>query len=549
MGDFKLSAMSEKIFGSVLILFAVFGLTVMSIQYNVQLNDYRKAILENAHMHVLDIVNIKTWNEFYNGVYVMKRPDIENDLYAKNNMIALDDNHSLMRINHAWMLRQLSKQSRCKDYRFNISSLHPKNPINQADGFEARGLRYLEQNPETSYYYEFDEKDKKLHYIEPMKATDKCLQCHVNEKIGDVRGGITIIHNAAFLYEQRDILQKQTAIVAAIFIGMLLFIFTMYRILVRHNRDLIRLNETLEDKVTERTLVLDEKNTYLKAVLDSSPDIIIITDGEHLLSANGTFFRFFHYDTLDSFRAEHDCICDFFEKVDEIEYLHDKMIEGQLWPIYLLNHSEIKHKVQMTIDNQILFFSIKARALEGTTSKVLVELSDITEVEMQKKSFEKLAKIDKLTGLINRFQFDVLFAHAVQNAKRYREPLSLIMFDIDFFKKINDDFGHNIGDIVLQHVAKTISERLRSADIFARWGGEEFMVLLPKSDYDDAMKLAEDLRSVVENESFETIGYITISFGVTVMQPSDDECSLLKRADKALYMAKNNGRNRVEFCC
>jgi diguanylate cyclase (GGDEF)-like protein len=540
---------NEKGFALLLIIFGFFGLSVMTMQYKKQLDEYREAILENAHVHILGLVNLKTWNDFYDGVYVKKRPDIAKNTYIDNDVIVTDTNESLIRINHAWMIRQLSERINSKMYSFTISSLHPKNPVNKAERFEARALHYLEQNPTSKYYYEFNDQEKKLYFLEPLKATDKCMQCHFYEKSGENRGGITVIHDTAFLYTQRQMLLIQSAVVAAIFVGMLFFIYKMYRLLLRRNRKLTHLNETLEEKVDERTRELDEKNSYLQAVLDSSPDIIIITDGEHLLSANGSFFSFFHYETLEAFKQEHDCICDFFDKVDELEYLHDKKIEGQLWPFYLLDHSDIRHKVQMTIDTQTLFFSIKARRLEGSENKVLVELSDITEVETQKKSFEKLAITDKLTGLINRFQFDILCVHTLNNAKRYSEPLSLIMFDIDFFKNVNDNFGHNIGDITLQHVAQTISKRLRSSDIFARWGGEEFMILLPKSGYDDAMKLAEDLRSCIESEVFNTIGHITISFGVAVMESDDDEASLQKRADKALYMAKHKGRNRVAFCC
>lgn len=539
--------LNEKAFALLLVIFGFFGLGVMTIQYSNELDEYKKAILENAHVHILGLINLKTWNDFYDGVYVKKRPDIVENNYIDNDVLRAEGNETLIRINHAWMLRQLSERIHSTMYSFTISSLHPKNPANKADRFEARALRYLEQHPNEKYYYEFNDQEKKLYFLEPLKTTAKCTQCHFNEKPGENRGGITIIHDTGFFYTQRHMLLVQSMIVGAIFVGMLFFIYKMYLMLLRHNRKLTYLNETLEEKVDERTRELDEQNIYLQAVLDSSPDIIIITDGEHLLSANGSFFSFFHYKTIEAFKKEHECICDFFDKVDELEYLHDKKIDGQLWPFYLLEHSDIKHKVQMTIDTQTLFFSIKARRLEGSDNKVLVELSDITDVETQKKSFEKLAITDKLTGLINRVQFDILFAHTLNNAKRYDEPLSLIMLDIDFFKNVNDDFGHKIGDITLQHVAHTISHRLRSSDIFARWGGEEFMILLPKSGYDEAMKLAEDLRRAIEHEAFEEIGHLTISFGVAVMNSDDDESSLQQRADKALYKAKNQGRNRVAF--
>lgn len=540
---------NEKVVAFLLVLFAFFGLFAMQMQYKNQMAEIKDAILENAHDHILGILNLKTWNDFYDGIYVVKRPEIVENTYIDNDLLHGENNTTLIRINHGWMLRLLSEHNRKNKYFFKISSLHPKNPLNKAHGFEERALNFLERNRNATSYYEFDEGRKQLYYLEPLRTREQCVQCHVHDTVDGVRGGISIIHDDSYFYQERNTLLMQMTVIVIVFFGMLYFIYRIYRQLLHHNRDLIYLNETLEEKVNERTIELDEKNNYLQAVLDSSPDIILITDGEHLLSVNGSFFVFFSYESLEAFKKEHDCICDFFDKVDELHYLYDKKIEGQLWPFYLVEHPDIKHKVQMTIEGKILFFSVKARLLEGSLNKVLVEFSDITDVETQKKSFEKLAITDKLTGINNRFQFDLLFKHALSNAKRYAEPLSLLMIDIDLFKTINDRFGHDVGDKTLQHMVKTIASRLRSSDIFARWGGEEFMILLPKNEKNDAMELAESLRKSIENELFDVVETITISIGVAVMLPHDDEHSLLKRSDQALYKAKNKGRNRIEFCC
>lgn len=163
------------------------------------------------------------------------------------------------------------------------------------------------------------------------------------------------------------------------------------------------------------------------------------------------------------------------------------------------------------------------------------------------QDLEQQATIDSLTGIYNRYKFNELFTIEIQKARTNKTPLSLVMFDIDRFKQINDLHGHQVGDKALVEVAQVVSQNIARGSIFARWGGEEFVVLLPSQDVSMAAKSAEEIRVVVENNYFSTVGHITVSFGVAEFEESDERSELLKKADEALYLAKRSGRNRVEI--
>jgi len=167
---------------------------------------------------------------------------------------------------------------------------------------------------------------------------------------------------------------------------------------------------------------------------------------------------------------------------------------------------------------------------------------DITD----KKRVEELSITDRLTGLYNRLKLDELFAHYLSIAKRHQALFSIILLDIDKFKSVNDTYGHQVGDSLLQEIAKLLKTNVRFEDAVGRWGGEEFLILLPNSNSEDARLLAEKLRSVIEAENFAYVGSRTASFGVATYHQNDDEKSMTARADEALYLAKESGRNRVE---
>lgn len=171
---------------------------------------------------------------------------------------------------------------------------------------------------------------------------------------------------------------------------------------------------------------------------------------------------------------------------------------------------------------------------------------DVTQETMLHQEIERIASTDKLTGIYNRHKFEEVFALESERSRRFSAPLSIILIDIDHFKRVNDHYGHDIGDEVLKRLAEIVQDSIRKIDIFARWGGEEFLILCPGTDREQARQLAEKLRSTVEAVSdFPKIRNITISLGVSTFATEDTFSELFKRADESLYYAKEKGRNRV----
>jgi diguanylate cyclase (GGDEF)-like protein len=173
-------------------------------------------------------------------------------------------------------------------------------------------------------------------------------------------------------------------------------------------------------------------------------------------------------------------------------------------------------------------------------------IRDITKRKQLEYELEKMATTDKLTGAFTRTKFHEIIKREMERAKRYGHPLSMIMFDIDHFKAVNDTHGHAVGDYVLQTLTQIVRQNLREIDYPIRWGGEEFIIIVPDTEVESAQVLAERIRKAAERYQFDYAGVITVSFGVTRFREDDTEDSFIKRADDAMYLAKKKGRNRVE---
>ncbi len=173
--------------------------------------------------------------------------------------------------------------------------------------------------------------------------------------------------------------------------------------------------------------------------------------------------------------------------------------------------------------------------------------SMLAHIKVLSERLSAMAYTDSLTHIYNRLHFAHFLDAEIDKVKRYGGNFSIIFFDLDLFKDVNDNFGHLAGDDVLEKITEIVSKANRSADIFARYGGEEFIILTPETNLSGALIHAERLRNDIEQYEFQGIGHITSSFGVTEFNAEKDDVeSLLERADKALYMAKEYGRNRVE---
>jgi diguanylate cyclase (GGDEF)-like protein len=168
-----------------------------------------------------------------------------------------------------------------------------------------------------------------------------------------------------------------------------------------------------------------------------------------------------------------------------------------------------------------------------------------TDIALRAEAMARMASVDYLTGLFNRRHLDMSIRTEIEHAERYDRPISVILFDIDRFKQLNDRHGHDMGDFILENLAIRVLQTLRGSDVFGRWGGEEFLIVAPETDYEHAFQLAQRLRELIAADPLGPAPLVTASFGVASYIPGDSLETLVKRADEALYEAKHSGRNRV----
>jgi len=173
----------------------------------------------------------------------------------------------------------------------------------------------------------------------------------------------------------------------------------------------------------------------------------------------------------------------------------------------------------------------------------------IAQQQILHAEISRIAAEDSLTGLYNRRKINELIQHEIERSERYQKGFSVIIMDIDYFKRVNDRHGHLAGDELLKMLAQILLTTIRHTDEVGRWGGEEFVVLCPETNNEGASSLADKIRQKIEYSTFNDYGKQTASFGIACYQEGDTIDTIISHADKALYMAKNTGRNRIEVNC
>lgn len=230
-----------------------------------------------------------------------------------------------------------------------------------------------------------------------------------------------------------------------------------------------------------------------------------------------------------------------YERDGETVFLNSRLVPEFQWYLLVeqvedLSQSRILHTL---FGNLLICFAITG---------VVLFIANVT-VSSYQRRLEEMATTDPLTGAANRQVFDLMFDQVLKSAKRWEGSVSVMMCDLDHFKQVNDDYGHQAGDLVLQAVAETARECIRETDLVCRWGGEEFLFLLPDCGGEKALELAEKIRLAVENRPV-TYGRdeirVTVSLGIAELRPGERQADLVKRSDVALYAAKAAGRNRAE---
>lgn len=283
-----------------------------------------------------------------------------------------------------------------------------------------------------------------------------------------------------------------------------------------------------------------KQKSYYKNIIDSSSNMVLVVDKNSIQDVNQIFFKYFDkYKTLEEFKKEHSSISDFF--VEEEGYVQ-RETEGRNWLECVIKNPK-NNQVKIIYDAKEYYFTVGVSFISKEDGHYSAIFSDITKEKLYQQELEHTNITDPLTKIKNRYYYNVQIKKESSNANRYFYPLSLVIFDIDHFKKINDSCGHDIGDAVLIEYTKLISSHLRDGDIFCRIGGEEFAFILPYVSKSDAYRIADKVRAKVE--AHKKIFAVTMSFGVTEYMKGEDLEVTFKRADKALYEAKNAGRNKV----
>ena len=304
-------------------------------------------------------------------------------------------------------------------------------------------------------------------------------------------------------------------------------------------KKLMELNLSLESKI-------EQEINKIKSILDAQDNIIIVTNKEEITNVNKKFLDFFGINDFNEFIKSKKNIFDFFK--EEFGFISKEQINKQeSWIKYIKELHEIDRivKIKDSLDEEKIF-AINVDYYENKEDYYVFSLTDITKLKEKSNLFEYQASHDKLTGLFNRNKFDEVYSKELKRSKRYNNELSMIIFDIDDFKMVNDNYGHQIGDDVLKEIAKIIQNGVREQDINVRWGGEEFLILLPQTNLEGAVIVASKISIAIKEHLFSNKDLrITASFGVSQLLSEDTETTFISRGDNLLYEAKKTGKDKV----
>jgi len=215
-----------------------------------------------------------------------------------------------------------------------------------------------------------------------------------------------------------------------------------------------------------------------------------------------------------------------------------------------MRESEVTNEI-LEIKDQIIS---EANKIKEETQTLKVELDKYkektSELTKRLEQSEADALIDSLTGAFNRNAYNIEIVRFIKEFERYKYPFAIVILDIDYFKKVNDTYGHAKGDEILKIVAALVKSAIRETDKIFRYGGEEFVIWMPKMETNTAIQASDKIRRVIEEQNWNAIAKgleVTASFGISCVKEDDTTATVFNRADKALYRAKNNGRNQVSF--
>ena len=329
-------------------LYVAFIISVFALYYPIDIFSQKgielqkQILLKEAQTHFNNQVNTRKWNAEFGGVYVKPKEGQEPNPYLKNNTLKVDENLTLIKINPAWMTRQLSEISDIKNFHFRITSLNPINPENKTTKFEQKALKYFETNDKKEF---FELNDKTFDYMGALVTTQACLSCHKHQgyKIGDIRGGISVTLDSSEFNKVTESI-KENALIVKVFVVLFLLSITI----LIHKQ--FKYNQKLKVEVISRTKEIESAKQLLHKILDSDNSFLALYDDINIVYVNKTLLDFFGFETLEEFKKRYTYIADVFENVDDELFLTNYEIDGEHWINYLKRNQE-KMDLKVLIKN------------------------------------------------------------------------------------------------------------------------------------------------------------------------------------------------------
>ena len=304
-------------------------------------------------------------------------------------------------------------------------------------------------------------------------------------------------------------------------------------------KELVTLNLSLESKI-------EMEIEKINSILDAQENIVIVTNKEEITNINKKFLEFFGIESFEKFKEAKKDIFDLFH--EEFGFItRNKMEKQECWLKYIKELPEIDRIVKIkNHKNEERLFTINIDYYENKEHYYIFSLTDITSIKEKANLLEYQSSHDKITGLFNKNKFDEFYEKEVKRSKRYKNDLSIILFDINDYREILEIHESSIGDIILKEISQIMSHCIREQDISARWGGEEFLILLPQTNLEGAQIVANKINNTVFEHLFtEKQLKLSANFGVSELKEEDDEKTFMSRVNKLLFESKNRGKSVV----
>lgn len=325
-----------------------------------------------------------------------------------------------------------------------------------------------------------------------------------------------------------------------------------YEKLVRQSKRLLKMGDRMQHALSSLNEELQLREQTYRGIFENATEGIYRTDAQGtLLEVNTALANMLGYDSAEEYLSRVTEIGTAFNNHHALGQYNEMLKSKQ---VVKGMQAKLRCAEGETVWAEINAGVIESQSAEGKQiAGVVGVIADITERKRMMREMCRLARTDCLTSLWNRGYLVELAAQEIARCKRFGNDLSILLVDVDYFKRVNDRFGHDVGDKVLVGVADTLRETLREVDVIARFGGEEFVVMLPDTGLQAAQQAARRVRNAMREQIFayeqKQPIKVTVSIGVTAYQDASTSLDLLlKRADTAMYSAKHKGRDRVEYC-